>query len=242
MMELVAGELRGRFERNVAWRVPGNRSPHDLHFRKLPVIEIYDHPTLGERVVDRYAMQALCMAPSDSLVEVWVEDNRRVWMEARKSRFIQKGKSLRVSVERFPDGVVLDFESIMFTDDAPTGLGATAFFRAAQAARRLGVDRVELLAAGGATYKVDGQWMEQYNGYYSWPRFGFDAPLTEETKKLLAGSPEREGCASLLDLMACDAQWWSDNGGGCRMTFDLSRGSRSWQTLNAYLVDGNNLS
>lgn len=231
----------GRLERNLWWRIPGNRSPHDIHFRKLPFIEIYDYPTLGDKVIDRYAMQALCMAPSDAMVEVWVEDNRKVWMEAKRSKFIQPGKSLRVSVERFSNGVVLDYESIMFTDDAPKGLGATAFLRAAQAARRLGINRVELLAAGGATYKLGRSWTEEFNGYYSWPRFGFDTPLTEETKKLLAGSHDREACTSLLDLMSCDAKWWSENGGGCRMTFDLSKGSRSWHTLNAYLVDGKNL-
>lgn len=74
-----------------------------------------------------------------------------------------------------------------------------------------------------------------YNGYYSLPRLGFDAPIPGDLKSGL----EEAGisAANISDLMGSDAgrAWWKNNGHGTDMTFDLSDGSISLDMLSSYL-------
>lgn len=74
-----------------------------------------------------------------------------------------------------------------------------------------------------------------YNGYYSLPRLGFDAPIPDDLKSGL----EEAGISAenISDLMGSDAgrAWWKNNGHGTDMTFDLSDGSISLDMLSSYL-------
>lgn len=74
-----------------------------------------------------------------------------------------------------------------------------------------------------------------YNGYYSLPRLGFDAPIPDDLKSGL----EEAGisAANISDLMGSNAgrAWWKNNGHGTDMTFDLSDGSTSLNMLSSYL-------
>jgi len=58
------------------------------------------------------------------------------------------------------------------------GLGLQAFRRQVAGARALGVKRFELFAAGDPADTSD-------NGYYTWARFGFNAPLREIEQRAL---------------------------------------------------------
>lgn len=74
-----------------------------------------------------------------------------------------------------------------------------------------------------------------YNGYYSLPRLGFDAPIPDDLKSGLKEAGI--SAANISDLMGSDAgrAWWKNNGHGTDMTFDLSDGSTSLNMLSSYL-------
>ncbi len=125
-------------------------------------------------------------------------------------------------------------------------------------------EQVQSLAGAGAdaivTYAGKGGIM---TGYYTWPRLGYDAPLEERFRNLLArggdskrirkallaaGVPEEEvddrargvltsNPRTVLDLMATPdgRAIWKGAGYMTEMKFDLKPGSRSLEVLNAYL-------
>ena len=240
-MDLLAGRglLKDQLLRELLWRMPRNRCLHDREFLSLPTIEIYDRPALNGRVISDHTLQCLAMAPSDGCLEVWLdEEHQRFGLEAFRSKHIEANESVRSFIKRTDNGFVLQYESVLLAENAPAGLGAVAFFRAAQAAKTLGLLRIELDAVGGEGYKMGlpGGWWRTYNGYYSWPRFGFDAPITEETRKRLVGTSFDPKSTRLLEIMAWDSGWWKQNGAGGPMVFDLTSSSQSWHTLHKYLL------
>ena len=79
------------------------------------------------------------------------------------------------------------------------GLGARAFLRQVLAARKLGLTRFELFAAGDAADTSS-------NGYYTWARFGFNALLRESERKILP--PELRSAVNLNQLMRLGGWRW----------------------------------
>jgi hypothetical protein len=236
---LKRGLLKDQILRELLWRMPRNRCTHDKEFLSLPILEIYDRPALNGRMISDHALQCVAMAPSDGCLEVWFdEDQKRFGLEAFKSKHIEVNGSVRSFIKRADDGFILQYESVLLAEDAPAGLGAVAFFRAAQAAKMLGLLRIELDAVGGEGYKMalPGGWWRPYNGYYSWPCFGFDAPITAETQKRLKGTSFDQKSTRLLEIMAWDPAWWKENGAGGPMVFDLTPSSRSWHALRKDLL------
>jgi hypothetical protein len=115
--------------------------------------------------------------------------------------------------------------------DAPPGVGLLSFRTQVKGARRLGVQRIELWAAGDFKDR-------SYNGYYTWARFGFDAPLTQEEKRRLSALSQFVGAQTVNDLMKCGGrQWWRDNGSARKMRFDLNEDSSMMRVFNDYLED-----
>ena len=105
------------------------------------------------------------------------------------------------------------------------GLGLRMFYRQARNAAALGVGRIEALAGRRG----------DENGYYTWPRFGFDGPLPASIRRLLPVGLERS--RTILDLMSCEKgrSWWEEHGVTIRVSFDLASGSRSQCTLARYV-------
>jgi hypothetical protein len=98
----------------------------------------------------------------------------------------------------------------------------------------LGVDRIETVAARGP----------EGNGYYTWPRFGYDASLdlasTVDYKAVESALPQSlKGAARVSDLMATEEgrAWWKANGDTIHMTFDLQEGSLSRRVWEAYKAE-----
>ncbi len=112
-----------------------------------------------------------------------------------------------------------------------TGFGAKFFARQVEGCRKAGIKYIENLSARS----------ESMNGYYTWPRFGYDAPLTENyidlavVRAVRAQFPDAK---TLLDVMATPEgrEWWKENGGDISPNrFDCSSDdSRSMQVLRAY--------
>jgi hypothetical protein len=106
------------------------------------------------------------------------------------------------------------------------GFGLRVFERQAAAAGALGVDRIELVAGR----------RRDENGYYTWPRFGFEGELPARVRRALPNG--LENAATVLDLMECQQgrSWWREHGVTIRAAFDLTEGSRSRAALDRYVL------
>jgi hypothetical protein len=105
------------------------------------------------------------------------------------------------------------------------GLGLQIHYRQARNAAACGVDWIELCAGR----------RDDENGYYTWPRYGFDCPLPASMRDRLPVDWRR--CSTLLDLMSSESgrRWWREHGIAIRVRFDLAPGSRSRRVLDAYV-------
>ena len=105
------------------------------------------------------------------------------------------------------------------------GLGLHILHRQVAAAAALGVDRIRVLA-GRRRYE---------NGYYTWPRFGFEGVLPARLRQTLP--IDLRSAKTVLDLMECERgrAWWRENGVSIGAMFDLTAGSRSRAALEQYV-------
>jgi hypothetical protein len=105
------------------------------------------------------------------------------------------------------------------------GLGLRMFLRQARNAAALGVARIDAVAGR----------RHDENGYYTWPRFGFECVLPASIRRFLPVGLEQSH--TVLDVMACEKgrSWWEEHGVTVRMSFDLAPGSRSQRTLVQYV-------
>ncbi len=101
--------------------------------------------------------------------------------------------------------------------------------RQVQAAQALGLTRFELWAAG---HPGD----QTHNGWLTWPKFGFDAPLN---KLDLASLPRALARARTLnDIMRLKAHdWWSKQGAERTMIFYLRTDSSMMKQFRWYLSE-----
>jgi hypothetical protein len=108
------------------------------------------------------------------------------------------------------------------------GIGTRSFALQVAALVEANVAEIKTYAAGSFSDQA-------YNGYYTWPRLGYDAPLTAD--EIAALPPELQSARSVLDLMESEIGrlWWESYGSARVMFFDLAAGSRSRQVLQAYL-------
>jgi hypothetical protein len=107
------------------------------------------------------------------------------------------------------------------------GLGVEAFVRQVAGARALGVRYFKLWAAGDYFAK-------SRNGYYTWARFGFEAPLMSHQKGLL--TDELADAETVNDVIRMGGEnWWRRYGGDAEMLFDLSDESEMMALFKRYL-------
>jgi hypothetical protein len=105
------------------------------------------------------------------------------------------------------------------------GLGLQMFYRQVRNAAARGVAWIEALAGRRS----------DENGYYTWPRYGFDCPLPASLRRRLPVGLEL--ASTLLDAMSCveGREWWQQHGTAVRVRFDLAAGSRSQRALAEYV-------
>ncbi|GAG31337.1 unnamed protein product, partial [marine sediment metagenome] len=97
------------------------------------------------------------------------------------------------------------------------GFGLKIFHRQLANAKALGVDRIETTAGR----------RNDENGYYTWPRFGFDGPLSQ---RIIENLPlGLEHVRTVLELIECEKGrlWWKQHGETIDVTFDVADRSRS---------------
>jgi len=107
------------------------------------------------------------------------------------------------------------------------GVGTAVFGRQVEQAQKLGVTKIETSAARSQTF----------NGYYTWARMGYDAPLTSRIREQLPRELARSTRVSDLMRSKEGQKWWEKHGEWTEMEFDLKAGSRSWETHRAYLKE-----
>ena len=105
------------------------------------------------------------------------------------------------------------------------GLGLQMFHRQERNATALGIDRIEAVAGRN----------HDENGYYTWPRYGFQGKVPASMRHLLPVGLEHS--RTLLGLMLCEKgrDWWRERGVATAVRFDLAPGSRSRRTLVRYI-------
>ena len=117
-----------------------------------------------------------------------------------------------------------------------TGQGTEIFAEQVKHAEELGVSKIKAVAAGSKGSK--------YNGYYTWPRLGYDQDLSDDIPMKNSARAELTTkfpkAKSVGDLMTTKEgrEWWQENGADLDFaTFDLKKGSRSRKVLDAYIEE-----
>lgn len=121
--------------------------------------------------------------------------------------------------------LVMMNELLEMDGDAPDGFGLRVLAKQVAQARILGIDRISTLAARNSSM----------NGYYTWPRYGFDGPLEEGH---IFDLPEKfQGAEYVSDLMESEEgrQYWREYGDSIRVSFDLAPDGYSMHVLQNYL-------
>jgi hypothetical protein len=125
------------------------------------------------------------------------------------------------------------------------GLGTKVFAQQVASAAAAGMKYIDCEAGGwGERWLAlhDRKNVEGLNGFYTWPRLGYDAAI--DTEKL-DGLQKRElaeqfpKAKRVSDLMKTQEgrDWWKANGCDTLMKFDLKAGSLSRRVLEAYLKE-----
>jgi hypothetical protein len=135
------------------------------------------------------------------------------------------------TVAASPDGTLTVSNNMFFARPRVrgTGFGLGVLSRQVQESVAEGVTKITTTAGRG---RLNGVSM---NGYYTWPRLGYDADLPHGmAEKLPAGL---KGAKTVLDLMVTPEgrDYWKKNGECMAMTFDTTPGSRSLAVMDAYL-------
>lgn len=145
-----------------------------------------------------------------------------LYLEVKDTRF----QRYETSIRQDTDGSLFAFLHHIYAAQPKQGFGLAAFARQVAAARKLGLKGFRLYAAG--YYKSD------ENGYYTWARYGFDAPLRAEEQEQLPAA--YRGVQTVNELIQNGGQsWWQRRGDARAMYFDLSLNSAMMKTFRAYL-------
>ncbi len=119
----------------------------------------------------------------------------------------------------------------MKTGQTGTGLGTKVFSDQVAWAKDMGFSYIKTDAARSANM----------NGYYTWMRQGYDAPVDSldgtTQRKIEQAYPQAK---TVLDIMSTPEgrEWWKENGTWTSgAVFDLTEGSRSWKVHEDYLQE-----
>ena len=112
------------------------------------------------------------------------------------------------------------------------GTGLRSFATQVHFSAKFGLSRIETTASGMAG--------TDNNGYYTWPRLGYDCKISDMASDVSASVNRKYPKAEKLsDIMATKEgrDWWKAEGSGFMAEFDLSKGSQSRQVLDAYVQE-----
>lgn len=119
------------------------------------------------------------------------------------------------------------------------GIGTKIFNDQVQAAAEAGVSKIKTTAAGNTSGDTG------MNGYYTWPRLGYDTRISNAlnllpSKKKKEAKDKFPDAKNISDLMKTSSgrSWWKRNGVSIQgMEFDLTENSQSRRVLDAYVKE-----
>lgn len=161
---------------------------------------------------------------------VWIEmDGHQIAVEVRNSQFVMRRQYRRDDEGRLS----AHHDLFVLNDGKGEGVGARLFARQVAALRNSGFEVIDVLAAGSWQEGQNGG----FNGYYTWPRFGYDGALHSDLIPALP--PALKDARMMLDVMSTEEgrDWWKKKGRWINLEFDLTEGSRSLQVHEAYLAE-----
>lgn len=131
---------------------------------------------------------------------------------------------------RDKDGSVVVYNEAIEIKDTGKGLGTEIFSRQVAGLAAMGVSRIECFAEG-----QPGD--EEFNGYYTWPRLGYDGKIPEVAAKRLP--KEFAGTKTVQEVLRKPSglEAWKKYGTAFKATFDVSPGSQSRKVLDAYMQE-----
>ena len=164
-------------------------------------------------------------APDGSIIDI-ESGSSAVWITAKHPSVSDMKRTLM----REDGNLVMINNILVLNDTAPKGMGTAIVTRQVEAARQLGISKIEMFATGNAQSR-------EFNGYYTWPRLGFNAEIPTGTISRIPS--EIKGTMrdnTMLELYRTQAgrDWWRENGSNSRLAFDTSPNSKSSQALDAY--------
>jgi hypothetical protein len=177
-----------------------------------------------QRRIETWEYAGLAGAPDGAVVEIGVLGGK-LYVELRdpstaayRAHFIVTRAAGKIAL--INDGFHIPCRSMQ-----GRGFGLQVFHRQVANARALGFRRIDTVAGRRCNE----------NGYYTWPRYGFDGALPFRLRRKLP--VEMEEARSVLDLMECEKgrSWWRVFGETLRVSFDLFEGSRSLLFLSEYV-------
>ncbi|HUT91348.1 MAG TPA: hypothetical protein VMY37_17750 [Thermoguttaceae bacterium] len=178
---------------------------------------------LFRRRLETWEYAGLAGAPDDAEVEVGTY-NAGLYVEMFQP--VTSCYHVVQLIRRADDGPVVVIDAFRVCEPMrQKGLGSAIFARQLAAASALGAKRIETVAGRNG----------DENGYYTWPRFGFDGPLSDEIQQKLPLGLDL--ATNVLDLMRCQQgrQWWKAHGIPIRLAFDLADRSRSRRAFERYI-------
>jgi len=159
-------------------------------------------------------------APDGATVTIQVQEHQLAIEYATK----EIANAQRVFIKDRKGDTYIRNDSFFLTASAQDkGLGTKTLKGQVDAASKMGIDRIETYGAGAAG--------EATNGYYTWPRLGYDAKIPTTFRG------DRGDAKTLSDLMKTPEgrREWKSKGNGLYLEFDLKEGSRSRKVLDAYV-------
>lgn len=177
------------------------------------------------REIDPARLAAAAGAMEGSSVEIRLVGSQRVEVSVTHPHVLNQIRTFA------RDGKNLTLYNNLFVkrQGAPPGIAAEMLWQQVVHAEELGIAEIRTDAAGDANSPY-------FNGYYTWPRLGYNATLeTKERRALPAGL---KGARTVRDLMATPdgRAWWKARGNGREMVFDLRPGAVSKEILAQYLI------
>lgn len=179
--------------------------------------------------IDIHDLPSLVGAPDDATVDMRVSPDGTTRVSIRHPAISRCDRTIAVddSGKKFIHNNVLEIKDQF----QKAGIGSKIFSAEVEHAKQHGFAYIETHAAR------EGGW----NGYYTWPRLGYDQPL-DELDRGVASAAQRKfpGAKSVLDVMQTKEgrDWWKEHGDDMtEARFDLTPGSRSLKIHDAYMKE-----
>jgi hypothetical protein len=141
--------------------------------------------------------------------------NKELGIEA--IRYVEKGRDGKT--------VITNHDFRISEDKRGSGVGTQVLAQQVRHSAKMGVSEI----------KANANRSSLTNGYYTWPRLGYDGDLSgRQIRRLKAAGFEAEKVSDLMKTKE-GREWWKNYGDSFDAKFDLSDGSQSRRVLDAYV-------